>query len=414
MPRTSSHAAVLGDDAVRRYAEAIVGPCLALRPGDSLLIECEPPHRDLAVAVAAAAYRAGAVLVDVNYADRRVQRTRIADGPDAALGRVSSWHQARLRAAVDPSVALLRIVGDEEPGVLAGLDTARAARDFQERSKAMRWFQKAVISGRVRWSIVAWPTPSWAKSVYPKLRVGDATRQLAHDLMWFCRLAPDDPDDAWLEHAKRLSRRAAALTKRRLTRLEFRGPGTSLDVGLTPDTRWLGGGEHSTNGRTTYPNFPTEEVFTSPDPGMTSGTFRCTTPLSFSGRVIEEITGEFRRGRLIRVQAKRSADTELLAATFNTDRGAGRLGEVALVDRGSRIGQAGRIYGETLLDENAAAHIALGDGFHATRTAGGRINRSVLHLDVMIGSEHVDVVGIDARGRRVPLIVDGEWQLRDA
>ena len=142
-------------------------------------------------------------------------------------------------------------------------------------------------------------------------------------------------------------------------------------MALVPDTRWLGGGERAQNGRTVYPNFPTEEVFTSPDPRGTTGTFRCTTPLSFSGRVIQDITGEFRAGRLVAINAKRPVDGELLAATFKTDRGAGRLGEVALVDRNSRIGQAGRVYGDTLLDENAAAHIALGDGFGATRSAKG-------------------------------------------
>ena len=404
---------VLSEDALGRYADAIVRSCVALRAGETLLVDCEPAHRELAIALASAAYTAGAEIVDVVYTDRRVQRVRIADGPAAALGRVPSWHEARLRAAIDPKVAILRIVGDEDPGILAGLDTARVATDFQERSRSLRWFQKAVISGRVRWSIVAWPTPAWAKRIYPELSTGAAVRRLGEDLIWFCRLTPDDGPDGWARHAKRLNRRASGLTKRRLARIEFRGPGTHLDVALVPDTRWLGGGERTTNGRTVYPNFPTEEVFTSPDPRGTTGTFRCTTPLSFSGRVIEAITGEFRGGRLIDIAAKRDVDGELLAATFKTDRGAGRLGEVALVDRSSRIGQAGRVYGDTLLDENAAAHIAFGDGFGATRSAKGPINRSAVHLDVMIGSDEVEVTGVGARGRRLPLIVGGEWQLSD-
>lgn len=384
-----------------------------MKPGDTVLIDGEPAHRELAVALTASAYRGGAVLVDVIYSDRQVQRARIAEGPDEALGQVPSWHQARLRSAFDPSVAIIRIVGDESPGILAGLDTARAATDFQERSRRLRWFMKAVITGRVRWSIVAWPTPAWAKKVYPELSTAQAVRKLGEDLMAFCRLGPGDGDDGWERHATRLVRRAAGLTKRRLSRIEFRGPGTELDIELVPDTRWLGGGERTTTGRRIYPNFPTEEVFTSPDPRGTSGTFRCTTPLSFSGRVIEEISGEFRRGRLTRIDAKRPEDGQLLAATFATDRGAGRLGEVALVDRDSRIGQSGRIYGDTLLDENAAAHIALGDGFSAARTASGPLNRSAVHLDVMIGSDEVEVTGVGARGRRVPLIAGGEWQLPD-
>ena len=165
---------VLTDDALRRYADAIVRSCVALRAGETLLVDCEPAHRELAIALASAAYTQGAVLVDVMYTDRRVQRARIADGPDAALGQVPPWNEARLRAAIKPNISILRIVGDEDPDILSGLDTARVATDFQERSRSLRWFQKAVISGRVRWSIVAWPTPSWAKRVYPELSAGAA------------------------------------------------------------------------------------------------------------------------------------------------------------------------------------------------------------------------------------------------
>ena len=403
---------MLAEPDLRRYADAIVGSCVDLRAGETLLIDCEHSHRELAVALAGSAYRAGAVVVDVNYSDRQVQRARIADGPDASLGQVAPWQQARLRASLDPTVAIIRIVGDEAPGILSGLDTTRVAADFQERSRSMRWFMKAVISGRVRWSIVAWPTPAWAKRVYPELRVSDAVRRLAQDLLWFCRLAPEDGDHGWARHAKGLNRRAAGLTRRRLARLEFRGPGTRLDVQLTPDTRWLGGGERTGTGRTIYPNFPTEEVFTSPDPRGTEGTFRCTKPLSFQGRVIEGISGAFRRGRLTEISARRPADRELLERTMATDAGAGRLGEVALVDRSSRIGQTGRVYWDTLLDENAASHMAFGDGFAHTRTDGQpRVNRSAVHLDVMIGSEEVEVTGLGARGRRVPVLTGGEWRL---
>jgi aminopeptidase len=397
--------------ALTRYADAVVGTCLDIRSGETLLIDCEPAHRELAVALADAAYARGAVMVDVNYLDRYVQRARVATGPDAALGRLAAWQKARLRAATEPSAALVRIVGEEAPGLLGGLDTARVAADYANRARSARWFTKAVLEGRVRWSIAAWPTPAWARAVYPELAPTAALRRLGDDLLSFCRLGPDDPTDGWHRHAQTLERRATALTKRKLERLEFRGPGTELDITLTSDCRWLAAVERTIHGRRIYPNFPSEEVFTSPDPRGTSGTFRCTTPLSFSGRVIEEISGEFRRGRLVTIAAKRAADSDLLAATLATDRGAGRLGEVALVDKTSRIGQAGRTYGDTLLDENAAAHIAFGDGFGATRTDDGRINRSAVHLDVMIGSDAVAVTGIGSRGRRIPLLVDGEWQL---
>ncbi len=401
----------LPEDVLRRYAEAVVELFVGLRRGESLLLDCEPAHRELAVAISEAAYRAGAGLVDVHYADPRLMRARVAEGADETLGRLGPWHRARLSAATDPGAAFVRIVGEEEPALLSRLDAGRIAADLRGRAMARRSFLRAVAADRVRWCIVAWPTRAWARRAYPELTPARALSRLGEDIVWFCRLGPEDSPGAWAEHARRLGRRAAALSRRRFAGLEFRGPGTRLDVALAPDGRWLGGGATTDRGRSFYPNVPTEEVFTSPDPGATSGTFRCTTPLSFGGRVIEGIAGEFRRGRLARIEAARGADRELLEATLATDRGAGRLGEVALVDRASRIGQTGRIYGDTLFDENAAAHIAFGQGFEETRRDGGPVNRSRVHLDVMIGSDEVEVTGVGARGRRVPVIAGGEWQL---
>ncbi len=401
----------MAPDRLRAYAEAIVTQCLDIRAGETLLVDCEIGHRDLAVGLADAAYRQGAGRVDVAYSDRRVHRSRIVHGGPDAVGDVPAWAQARLRTTLTGSVAVVRIVGDDEPGVLADVDPVRLSEDFAQRARSMRWFSRAVISNRVRWAVAAWPTEDWAASVYPRMTAANAVRRLGDDLLRFCRLGPDDPPCGWVTHAAMLQRRARTMTRRNFRALRFRGPGTDLLVGLATDGVWLGGGGALPSGRVTYPNFPTEEVFTTPVAGATSGTFRCTTPLSFNGRVIDGISGSFRGGRLERIDAARPVDQELLAHTFATDPGAGRLGEVALVDGQSRVGQAGRIYGETLLDENAASHIAFGNGFGETRSAGGRINRSVIHIDVMIGSDAVSVHGIGARGREVPVLVDGEWLL---
>jgi aminopeptidase len=192
-----------------------------------------------------------------------------------------------------------------------------------------------------------------------------------------------------------------------------RGPGTELDVGFVPGTRWLGGPETLVDGKTQAPNMPTEEVFTSPDARATSGTFCCTFPLSFRGRLIHGLRGEFSNGRLVRLEADSDDDRDFVAAYIDTDRMGRRLGEVALVDASSRIGQTGRIYYNTLLDENAAAHIAFGAGFGGTRseTPARGVNRSSMHLDVMIGSPELEATGIDSRGRRIPLIRKGAWQI---
>jgi len=221
---------------------------------------------------------------------------------------VSAWHRTRLRTALRDDCAIVRIVGDDEPGVMADVDPARTARDFGRRAKALSWFSRAVVDDRVRWTIVAWPTPAWARQVYPKLSPRAAVLRLAEDLVGFARQSDGDGADAWVRHATMLERRARALTRRRFERVEFRGPGTQLDVALAPDGMWLGGGDMTRAGRKTYANVPTEEVFTSPLPGLTEGTFRCTTPLSFNGRVIAGIHGRFRRGRLIEIGADRDEE----------------------------------------------------------------------------------------------------------
>jgi aminopeptidase len=209
-----------------------------------------------------------------------------------------------------------------------------------------------------------------------------------------------------------LNERGRLLTELGLQGLELRDSGTALDLPLAPGTRWLGGPREQ-HGRPTSGNLPTEENFTSPEPRGAEGTFRCTRPLAFRGRTIDGIAGEFRGGRLTRLEAATEPDRDFLAAALDVDPGARRLGEVALVDRSSRIGQTGRIYYNTLIDENAAAHIAFGYGFGQSRAAGAKtaVNRSDLHLDVMIGTKELEATGTTADGRRVPLIAGGEWML---
>jgi aminopeptidase len=266
-----------------------------------------------------------------------------------------------------------------------------------------------------RWIIAGWPTDHWAGQVYPELAPLEGKRRLASDLMRFCRLAEEDGrgTSGWTQHLRTLSRRSARLSKLGLTQLELRGPGTALDLGFVEGTRWLGGFETLDDGRKLASNMPTEEVFTSPDPRQTTGRFQCTFPLSFRGRLIHGLRGEFSKGRLVRLEADSEDDRDFVAGFIDTDRMGRRLGEIALVDASSRIGQTGRIYYNTLLDENAAAHFAFGSGFGGTRseTPARAVNNSTIHLDVMIGGPELEATGFNARGRRVPLIREGAWQI---
>ena len=407
---------MLEPEQLARYADAIVHACLGLNEGDVLAVYGAPAHRELVVAVAEAGYRAGARLVEIVYAEPHAQAARIRHAADEALGPIPDWSMRRARALQRPDAASVRLMGESDPGVFDGLPPERVAADHARAAEKAAPLRRSAQRGRNRWVGAAWPTPAWAAQVYPDVDVLEAQRRLGADLMHFCRLGPDDPPgfEGWKRHTEQLVARARALTALDLRRLELRIAETALDLRLVPGTRWLGGPRENAWGQISSPNFPTEESFTSPDPAGTEGTFRCSRPLAFRGRVIEGIAGEFRRGRLVRLEAAREDERDFLAAALATDRGAGRLGEIALVDRSSRIGRAGRIYFNTLLDENAAAHMAFGFGFGMARLPGARrrrVNSSALHLDVMIGTDALEATGVTEGGRRVPLVRGGEWQV---
>jgi aminopeptidase len=403
-------------DELRRYAEAIAIGCLGLSEGDVLFVEAAPQHQELVVALAQAAFALGAD-VDVEYEDALVDRARIQHAREELLGSVPAFEQRRLRAQVGPRAALAVILSEAHPDALAGIAPERIATAYGRRQRALRWYITATRDFRVHWTIALWPTPGWARQVYPELGERDAMRRLLDDLLRFCRLGPDDPPDAWSRHLDRLARRADALTALDLRSLELRGPGTSLDLRLVPGTRFASGMVDSAYGRRICVNFPTEEVFTSPDAAGTEGTFRCTKPLAYRGRTITGLSGSFRRGRLERLEADEEDARDVLAAALDSDRGSRRLGEVAFVDASSRIGETGRTYANTGLDENVASHIAFGAGFPFTRVPdesarGSRgVNRAAVHVDVMIGAPELEVAGVTASGRRVALIAGGLWQI---
>ena len=399
---------------LRRYADAIVVGCLRLGPGELLAVHGQPEHRELMVALVEAGYRVGARYVDVVTTDPRVKRARIEGAPENSLSETPAWHDQRMRHLIDERAAVVTINGEGDPDVLADVDPRRAALERSRTLVGVRPYLEAVGQGTARFCVVAWPTPAWAALVFPEAGA-EAERLLAEDLLHFARLDEGTGTTAWDRHVAVLAERAARLTALDVRGLELRGPGTALDLAFPAGTVWGSAEQTNAFGQTYCANLPTEEVFTSPDPARTQGTFRCSRPLSLEGRRIDGIEGEFRDGRLLRIGAHRPTDRLFLEDYFARDEGAGRLGEVALLDRGSRIGQTGRVYDTTLLDENAASHIAFGRGFDVARhpdAEGERaVNASAIHVDVMIGSEELEVTAVTAAGARVPLIAGGDWQL---
>ncbi len=405
-------------DELARYAQMIVKGCVAFRRGDTLVVLANAAHRELVVALAETAYDAGARAVDSVVDDARVAAARISRGSEAALGYRPPWAVALARGLTDERTAVVRVMGEFEQAVLADLPPERVAEDAKRAQAATPFLMKASREGRSRGTICAWPTADWAARVFPGTDAARAQRRLARELLSFCRLGPEDPPGhaGWTSHLAQVRRRAAKLTRLELRELHVRDSGTDLRLRIVPSSMWRGGGEQTHWGRRIAMNVPTEECFVSPDAAATEGRFRCSRPRHFGGRVIEELAGEFRNGRLVRLEAKREADRDWLARYLASIPNAERLGEVALVDSTSRIGQTGRVYHHALLDENAAAHIAFGNGFAKTRTVPvGRarhgVNRSRTHIDVMIGTDDLEATGVTETGRRVSLVRDGLWQI---
>jgi aminopeptidase len=405
-------------DELAGYAEMIVSGCIALGRGDCLIVHGNTAHRPLVGVLAEAAYAAGAASVDAVYDDAKVTAARFRHGGDGAIGHRTSWELERLRAHAREDTAVVRILGEHESDVLAELPPERVAEDAKRAQAQAPWAAKARREGRLRGTICAWPTAQWAARVFPGLDPAKAERRLALDLLSFCRVARNDPPGhkGWTAHLAELRRRAVRLTKLELRELHVRDRGTDLRLRIVPSSMWRGGGEQTPWGHRIAMNVPTEECFVSPDAAATEGTFRCTRPRHFGGRMLEELSGEFRGGRLVRLSAKSEADRDWLSRYLASIPNADRLGEIALVDSTSRIGKTGRIYYNGLLDENAAAHMAFGSGFAKTRTVPiGRarhgVNRSGTHIDVMIGTDELEATGVTEKGRRVTLVRDGLWHI---
>jgi aminopeptidase len=397
----------MDDVTLARLAELAVDFGANVQPGQRVHVGASIGQEGLARAVAARCYRAGAVFVHVSYADPWVQRARLDDGVDEALGYEPGWIVQMMRELGEERGATISLSGPTEPHLFDDLDPERLGRDVFPRVK--EW--TTVINERtVNWCVAPCPTPVWAELVHPGLEPEAAFAKLWEQVEYVCRLDEDDPVSAWTERNAALKRAAERLTAQRFDALHFEGPGTDLTIGLLPTSRWVAGTEETVDGIEHLANLPTEEVFTSPDPERVEGVVRATKPLYTQGRIIEGLSIRFEGGRAIQIDADNGAET--LRALVARDEGGARLGEVALVDASSRIGRAGRTYFNTLLDENAAAHIAFGAGFPNTREQGApRVNDSVLHLDVMIGTDDFEVVGIAARDKRVPLIAGGEWAI---
>ena len=398
-----------------KLASVAVRVGLALQPGQELVLTAPVDALPLVRRITEHAYRAGAKLVTPLFSDEPCTLARFQHAPGEAFDYAPAWLFDGMAAAFRGGAARLAI-GGEDPSLLSGQDPDRVARANQSRSVAYRPALELITNFAINWNIVCCATPAWARAVFPDLPEAEAVARLWDAIFAASRIDAPDPVAAWAAHNAALHARTARLNAKRYAALHFKGPGTDLRVGLADGHLWLGGAEPAKNGIVCNPNIPSEEVFTTPHSRRVDGIVRSTKPLSYQGTLIDGIEVKFEAGRIVGSAA--SAGHAVLERVLGADEGARRLGEVALVPNSSPISQSGLLFCNTLFDENAASHIALGQAYRTclegNATAGEveltqrGANTSLIHIDWMIGSGQVDVDGI-APGGSEPVMRAGEW-----
>jgi aminopeptidase len=397
-------------------AEVAVRVGLGLKEGQELVMTASLDAVNLARRITEQAYRAGASLVTTLYTDDEAALMRYHYAPDAAFDKAASWLYEGMGAAFKSGAARLAITGGN-PTLLSNEDPDKVGRANRAVSKAYRPALELITRHEINWTIVASATPAWAALMFPNDTPDVAIGKLWEAIFYTTRINFDDPISEWKRHDADLQKRTKYLNEKRYSALKYRGPETDFTLGLADDHVWMGGGTTAGNGLYCVANMPTEEVFSMPHKDRADGTVTATKPLSHQGTMIEGIQVRFEKGRIVEAHATRGE--EVLRKLIETDEGARQLGEVALVPHSSPIASSGMLFLNTLFDENAASHIALGQAYSSCVRNGDKLskeelaakgaNDSLIHVDWMIGSDKLDIDGVTATGALEPLMRGGEW-----
>ncbi len=397
------------EERVAAIAELAVGIGANVQAGQIVAISAEPGQEPISRAVAEAAYARGAKFVDVNYFDPHIKHSRLQHAARETLDFVPHWIGDRILALGEAGAARISFQGPIEPHLFDDIDPVLLGIDLLPRTR-----ESMIVVGKqqTNWCIVPFPTQDWAELVHPEMEPAAAYEQLWTEIERILRLDEPDPVAAWEARLAQLGTISDRLNELRLDHLRYSGPGTDLTIGLFAGSRWISGGMANIHGIEFTANIPTEETFTAPDPARVDGVVTATKPLMIPGAApIEGLKVRFEGGRAVQIDADSGA--EILRGMTAKDEGAARIGEVALVDRESRIGQSGSVFYSILLDENAASHLALGAAypFSVEGPDRERANKSTIHIDFMIGSSEIDVTGVKGDGTEVPLLREGAWQI---
>ena len=401
---------------IDRLAELAVKTGLALIPGQDLMITAPIEALPLVRKITDYAYKSGAGVVTPIFSDPEMVLSRYRNALDTSFDQAANWLYDGMGAAFDNNTARLAIVGDD-PMLLANEDPEKVGRVNKANSQALTPARERITRFDINWNIVAWPGLAWAKRMFPDLPENEAQGKLAEAIFSASRVNVSNPIEAWNNHNKNLRKRSNWLNQQNFASLHFSGPGTDLKVGLADGHEWMGGASLARNGITCNPNIPSEEVFTTPHCMKVQGKVSSTKPLSHQGTLIDNICVKFEAGSI--TEAHASKGEEVLLKVLDSDEGARRLGEVALVPHSSPISQSGLLFYNTLFDENAASHIALGQCYSKCFKGGENLskdeiikrggNSSMIHIDWMIGSEEINVDGMNSNGAAIPIFRNGEW-----
>ena len=402
---------------LRNYARLIVRTGANVQKGQSVMVYAGLDQPEFVETVVDECYRAGAAEVEVEWRHQPLTRLNVRHKSLKKLGEVKAWEEEKQRWQAEALPARIHIISDDPDG-LDGINQAKYAKAMQSRYAKLKPYIDA-RENREQWCIAAVPGVKWAKKVFPQLSRGRAVEALWEAILSCSRALEGDPIANWVEHDEYLASRCEHLNSLGLVALEYSSAnGTDLRVGLIPQAQFIGGGERiKINGVLTNPNIPSEEVFITPRAGEAEGIVYATRPLSFQGVLIEDFSVRFENGRAVEVHAAKNESA--LRQLIEMDEGSAMLGECALVPYDSPIRNSGLMFYNTLFDENAACHLALGRGYSSNirdfdkytlgelRAMG--VNDSMVHEDFMIGSADLSVVGVTASGERVQLFRDGGW-----
>ncbi len=402
---------------LRTYAEIAVRIGVNLQSGQRLLVRgASLEHEPLVHAIAEVAYQAGARLVDVMWVNEPLERIRFAHAPRDSFDEFPKWRVLGPLEYAERGDAILTISATD-PDLLAGQDSALVNVYQSTIWKEMGPFLKHISSNTMNWCVISAARPVWARKLFPDLPEAEATGRLWEVIFQMCRVDREAPLQAWQDHLRSLQTRSRYLTEKGYHALRFTAPGTDLTVGLPRGHRWVSACETARNGIEFTANIPTEEVFTMADRARAEGVVSVTKPLNYGGTLIEGMVLRFENGRVVHAQAR--TNEAILQQMIATDEGAARLGEIALVPDSSPISRSGLLFYNTLYDENASSHLALGRAYKFNYTGGLDLsdeqfaavggNQSLIHVDFMIGSAQMDVDGLTEDGRAEPLMRKGEW-----